>query len=49
VSLQDGPTITASIICAAAGGDNRGTTPPCASWAPDGKALFLYDRTGGHV
>ena len=30
------------------GRDNRGTTPPCVSWSPDGKFLFVYDRTAGH-
>jgi hypothetical protein len=47
VSLHGAGTVTASVICAAAGGDNRGTTPPCVSWAPHGELLFMYDRTAG--
>jgi hypothetical protein len=49
VSLHGGPTITASMVCAAAGGENRGTTPPCASWSADGQRLFMHDRTAGLV
>jgi DNA-binding winged helix-turn-helix (wHTH) protein/Tol biopolymer transport system component len=49
VSLHGAGTVTVSVICAAAGGDNRGTTPPCVSWAPDGELLSMYDRTAGHV
>jgi hypothetical protein len=31
-------------LCGAAGGENRGTTPPAVSWSPDGKFLYLNDR-----
>jgi eukaryotic-like serine/threonine-protein kinase len=45
VPIHGGPSITASMLCAAAGGEDRGTTPPCLSWSPDGKLLYVYDRT----
>jgi eukaryotic-like serine/threonine-protein kinase len=44
-----GSPINVSTICAAAGGENRGTTPPCVSWSPNGKFLYLNDRIAGQV
>jgi eukaryotic-like serine/threonine-protein kinase len=43
------PPINASTVCAAAGGEDRGTTPPCVSWSPNGKFLYLNDRTAGQI
>lgn len=43
-----GPPVNVSTVCAAAGGD-RGITPPCASWSPDGKFLYLNDRRAGQI
>jgi DNA-binding winged helix-turn-helix (wHTH) protein/Tol biopolymer transport system component len=45
----DGLPIKASTICAAAGGENRGTTPPCVSWSSDGRFLCLNDRTADQI
>jgi Tol biopolymer transport system component len=44
-----GPSINVSRICGAAGGENRGTTPPCVSWSPTGKFLYLNDRVAGQI
>jgi Tol biopolymer transport system component/DNA-binding winged helix-turn-helix (wHTH) protein len=49
VPTDGSPAVNASAICAAAGGENRGITPPCASWSPNGKFLYLNDRTAGQV
>ena len=46
---EGGPPIAVSTVCAAAGGENRGTTPPCASWSPDGKFLYLNDRRADQI
>jgi len=48
-STDGGPPITVSAVCAAAGGEYRGITPPCVSWSPDGKFLYLNDRTAGQI
>jgi DNA-binding winged helix-turn-helix (wHTH) protein/Tol biopolymer transport system component len=46
----DGSSPTnASMVCAAAGGENRGTTPPCVSWSANGKYLYLNDRPAGQI
>jgi DNA-binding winged helix-turn-helix (wHTH) protein/Tol biopolymer transport system component len=47
--LHGGPGVTASSVCAAAGGENRGTTPFCVSWSVNRKFLYLNDRTAGKV
>ena len=44
-----GSPTTVGTICAAAGGENRGTTPPCVSWSPDGKFLYLNVRIAGQI
>ena len=44
-----GPPVNASKICAAAGGENRGTTPPCVTWSPNGRYIYLNDRVGGRI
>jgi hypothetical protein len=31
------------------GGENRGTTPPCVSWSPNGRFLYLNDRRAGQI
>jgi len=50
VHFTDGsPAVVASVVCAAAGGANRGTLPPCVSWSPDGKFLYLNDRERGQI
>ncbi|HZQ52598.1 MAG TPA: winged helix-turn-helix domain-containing protein [Bryobacteraceae bacterium] len=38
-----------STVCAAAGGEDRGITPPCVSWSPGGEFLYLNDRTAGEI
>ena len=38
-----------STVCAAAGGEDRGLTPPCVSWSPDGKFLYMNDRAVGEI
>jgi sugar lactone lactonase YvrE len=38
-----------SMVCAATGGENRGTTPPCVSWSPNGRFLYLNDRSAGQI
>jgi DNA-binding winged helix-turn-helix (wHTH) protein/Tol biopolymer transport system component len=47
--LRSGPAVTASSLCAAAGGENRGSTPPCISWSRDGRFLRVHDRRAGQV
>jgi dipeptidyl aminopeptidase/acylaminoacyl peptidase len=44
-----GPPIDASTLCASAGGENRGITPPCVSWSRNGKFLYLNDRRVGQI
>jgi len=44
-STDGGSLINVCTICGAAGGENRGTTPPAVRWSPDGKFLYLNDRT----
>jgi Tol biopolymer transport system component len=44
-----GPPINTSTVCAAAGGENRGITPPCVSWSPNGNFLYLNDRIAGQI
>jgi hypothetical protein len=44
-----GPPVNASKVCAAAGGENRGTTPPCLTWSPNGRYIYLNDRVGGRI
>jgi sugar lactone lactonase YvrE len=41
--------INATKVCAAAGGENRGITPPCVSWSQNGKFLYLNDRVAGRI
>jgi hypothetical protein len=43
-SIEDGTYITGGAICGAAGGENRGITPPCVSWSPDGKYIYFNLR-----
>jgi eukaryotic-like serine/threonine-protein kinase len=47
--IGGGPPIDVSRVCAAAGGEDRGITPPCVSWSPNGKFLYLNDRTAGQI
>ena len=47
--MDGGPALDGNRLCAAAGGENRGITPPCVSWSPDGAFLHLHDRTAGLV
>jgi WD40 repeat protein len=47
--FDGGPPIDASRVCAAAGGENRGTTPPCVSWSPNGRYIYLNDRVGARI
>jgi eukaryotic-like serine/threonine-protein kinase len=47
--LHGGPSVNASMVCAAAGGENRGTTPPCVSWSQNGKFLYLNDRNAEQI
>jgi eukaryotic-like serine/threonine-protein kinase len=49
IPLDGGRAVTASRVCAAAGGENSGTTPLCVSWSPSGKFLYLNDRTEHQV
>ena len=49
LSIHGGPSVDASTVCAAAGGENRGTTPPCVSWSSNGKFLYFNDRTAAQV
>ncbi len=42
---EGGPPITGGTVCGASGGENRGITPPCVSWSPDGKFIFFNLRT----
>jgi serine/threonine protein kinase/sugar lactone lactonase YvrE len=44
-----GSPITVGTVCAAAGGENRGITPPCVSWSPDAKFIYLNLRTAGRI
>src|SRR5260370_33171175 len=36
-------------VCGAAGGENRGITPPGLSWSADGKFLYLNIRQAGQI
>src|SRR5262249_46059878 len=47
--VEGGSPTTITRVCGAAGGENRGTTPPCVSWSADGKFLYLNDREVGQV
>jgi DNA-binding winged helix-turn-helix (wHTH) protein/Tol biopolymer transport system component len=49
LSLRGGPAVTASAVCASAGGENRGTTPPCVSWSRNGRFLYFNDRAARQV
>ena len=44
-----GPPTAVCTVCGAAGGENRGITPPSMSWSPDGKFLYLNLRTPGEI
>jgi Tol biopolymer transport system component len=35
--------------CGAAGGENRGITPPAVSWSADGRFLYLNDRIADQI
>ena len=43
------PTAVCSAICGAAGGENRGITPPAVSWSQDGNFLYMNVRRGGEI
>jgi len=50
VYSTDGGSPTAiCTICGAAGGENRGITPPAASWSPDGKFFYLNLRAAAQI
>jgi hypothetical protein len=49
LSLHGGPAVAVSSVCAAAGGEDRGTTPSCVSWSSRGQFLYLNDRSAGQV
>jgi hypothetical protein len=49
LSIHGTPSVTASALCAATGGENRGTTPPCVSWSVNRRFLYLNDRTAGQI
>ena len=49
LSIHGRPAITASAVCASTGGENSGTTPPCVSWSPNGRFLYLNDRAAGQI
>jgi hypothetical protein len=44
-----GSPVTVGTVCSAAGGENRGTMPPCVSWSPDGRYLYLNLRVAGQI
>jgi serine/threonine protein kinase/Tol biopolymer transport system component len=44
-----GPAAFTCIGCGAAGGENRGVTPPAVSWSRDGKFLYLNDRDAREI
>ncbi|MBK5293524.1 MAG: protein kinase, partial [Acidobacteriia bacterium] len=46
---EGGPPTMVCGICGAAGGPNRGITPPAVSWSPDGKFLYLNIRLTGQI
>jgi hypothetical protein len=46
-SADGKPPIKMGKICSSAGGENRGVTPACVSWSPDGQFLYLNDRVAG--
>jgi Tol biopolymer transport system component len=48
-STDGGPPTTVCTICGAAGGENRGITPPAVSWSPDGKFLYLNLRAAAQI
>ncbi|HEY1340336.1 MAG TPA: protein kinase [Bryobacteraceae bacterium] len=41
--------VDVSMLCLAAGGENRGITPPCVNWSPDGKYFYVYHRDKGVI
>ena len=43
------PTAVCREVCGAAGGPNRGITPPAMSWSEDGKFLYLNIRRPGLI
>lgn len=45
-AVGDAP-VNANALCAAAGGRNRGTMPPCLYWSRNGNFLYIYDRPAG--
>jgi DNA-binding winged helix-turn-helix (wHTH) protein/Tol biopolymer transport system component len=49
LSIHGRPAMTASAVCASNGGENSGTTPPCVSWSPNGRFLYLNDRVAGQI
>jgi Tol biopolymer transport system component len=49
IPADGGSPIDVSGVCAAAGGENRGVTPPCVSWSPDGKFIYFNLRTERQV
>jgi DNA-binding winged helix-turn-helix (wHTH) protein/Tol biopolymer transport system component len=49
VPTDGSPVVNASTVCAAAGGENRGITPPCVSWSRNGRFLYLNDRDAGQI
>jgi len=48
-STDGGSPTTVCTICGAAGGENRGITPPAVSWSPDGKFLYLNLRAAAQI
>src|SRR5262249_49767275 len=43
------PTAVCTAICGAAGGENRGITPPVVSWSRDGNFLYVNVRRGSEI
>lgn len=43
------PKAVCTAVCGAAGGENRGITPPAVSWSRDGKFLYMNIRTGNEI
>jgi Tol biopolymer transport system component len=44
-----GPVTVICRLCGAAGGENRGITPPAIHWSPDGKFVYLNDRQSHRI
>jgi serine/threonine protein kinase len=47
--MDGGSPVNGNTLCRAAGGEQRGITPPCVSWSPDGRFIYFNLRTLGKV